>query len=113
VAFSETQTNSSPDKCGFNTKSTARFSRAIIVFLHRQYLVQTFRGDETSRSTAEYTHECLPIVPALSHTIKSLFYSSPANWLASALPVSDAVSLNYFELSIGTSSTTLNDLERF
>jgi len=75
-----------------------RFFRAI-VFLHRQYLVQTFRWDETRRSTTEYTDECLPIVPALSQIIiKSP--SSPAvqpvgKWPASALPVADAVSFEF------------------
>jgi len=47
-----------------------RFSRAIV---HRQYLAQTFRWDETPRSTTEYTDECLPIMPALSQTINLLF----------------------------------------
>ena len=48
-----------------------RFSRAI-VFLYRQYLVQTFRWYQTSRSTTYHTDEYLPIMTALSQIIKSL-----------------------------------------
>jgi len=49
---------SSPDRC-VSTR-ILRFSRAS-VFLYRQYLVQTFRWDETLRSTTEYTDKCLSI----------------------------------------------------
>jgi len=52
-------------------------TNASLFSCNRQYLVQTFCGDETRSYTSEQTDECLPIVPAFCPRQLSR-YSSPA-----------------------------------